>query len=208
MRIDNVNLELEAYLEILALKFLNIVGEEGKYDESLSLANELIDHISKNKNDIFNRIPATGNFGIALHTILANNLINDLAKKVIVRLVSYWTISNHINQESIPLLRFNRATGLYSDRKLFYEMYKKTITSNIYSIDYQVEISTFENTVNMLFMHDLYLIKNDSPYFNQVFNVFEKEFGIPPLGFYTKEYYHDSHKKLMDVIKSGFVKVD
>lgn len=204
---NKINLELEAYLELIALKFLKIVGKEGKYDESMSLVNELTDQILKNSNDIFNSIPATGNYGIALHSILANNLIQDSSKKMMVRLVSYWTISNHIKHDAIPLLRYNRAVGLYSDRKLFYEMYKKIITNNIYTIDYQVQTSTIENTVNMLFIHDLYLIKDDSPHFNEVFNVFEREFGIPSLGFNTNEYYNESHEKLMNVISRGFVNV-
>ena len=45
----NTNFELEAYLELIALRFLKIVGEDGKFDESFSLANELIENISKNK---------------------------------------------------------------------------------------------------------------------------------------------------------------
>ena len=204
----NTNFELEAYLELIALRFLKIVGEDGKFDESFSLANELIENISKNKIDIFNCIPATGNYGIALHSILSNNLINDKSKNLIVRLVSYWTISNHIMHDDIPLLRYNRAVGIYSDRNLFYEIYKKTITSNMYTIDYQAEMSTAENTVNMLLMYDLYLIKDNSSHFNEVFNVFKIEFGVPSLGFNTNEYYNQKHEKMMHIIKSGFVNVN
>jgi hypothetical protein len=78
----NINYELEAYLELISLRFLQIVGEDGKFDESYAIANELIENISKNKIDIFNCIPATGNYGIALHNILIYNLINDRLKKI------------------------------------------------------------------------------------------------------------------------------
>jgi DNA-binding XRE family transcriptional regulator len=202
---NNINLELESYLELIALRFLNIVGEEGHYEESLSLANELIENITKNKNDIFNSIPATGNYGIALHSILSNNLINETSEKLIVRLVSYWAISNHLNHDDIPLLRYNRAIGLYSDRKLFYETYKKTLASETNSMVYQAEISSIENTVNMLFMYDLYLIKDYSTHFNQVFQAFEAEFDIPPFGFNSKNYYTQKNQRLMNVIKNGLL---
>jgi hypothetical protein len=57
----------------------------------------------------------------------------------------------------------------------------------------------------MLIMYDFYLIKDTSSHFNEVFNVFNKELGVPPLGFSTKEYNVKEHEKMMHIIKSQFV---
>ena len=46
------NWELEAKLELIALRFLNIVGEDEKFEESVDLADELINQIMININDI------------------------------------------------------------------------------------------------------------------------------------------------------------
>lgn len=203
---DQNNWELEAKLELIALRFLNIVGEEGKFEESVALADELINQIIINIKDVFNNIPSTGNFGIALHSILSNKIISEPSKKIVVRLISYWAVSNHLKQDDIPLLRFNRAVGLYSDRSIFYELYKKTITGNMYTPDFQIEMSTAENTVDMLFMYDLFVIKDHSAHFNDVFKDLEKEFGTPMFGFNSDEYYTETHEKLMSLIKSNFIK--
>jgi len=202
------NWELEAKLELIALRFLNIVGEDEKFEESVDLADELINQIMININDVFKNIPSTGNFGIALHSILSNKIISEPSKKIIVRLISYWAISNHLKQDDIPLLRYNRAIGLYSDRSIFYELYKKTITGNMFTPDYQIEMSTAENTVDMLFMFDLFLIKDHSAHFNDVFKDLNKEFGTPMFGFNSNNYYIKTHDKLMSLIKSKFIKMD
>lgn len=202
------NWELEAKLELIALRFLNIVGEDEKFEESVDLADELINQIMININDVFKNIPSTGNFGIALHSILSNKIISEPSKKIIVRLISYWAISNHLKQDDIPLLRYNRAIGLYSDRSIFYELYKKTITGNMFTPDYQIEMSTAENTVDMLFMFDLFLIKDHSAHFNDVFKDLNKEFGTPMFGFNSNNYYIETHDKLMSLIKSKFIKMD
>lgn len=205
---DQTNYELEAELEFISLRFLNIVGEDGNLKESLVLADNLINKIMINSNDIFNNIPSTGNFGIALHSILLNNLITDPSKKIIVRLVSYWAISNHLKQDDIPLLRFNRATGLYLDRSIFYELYKKTIIGNMYTPDFQIEMSTSENTIDMLFMYDLFIIKDHSAHFNDVYKDLDKDFGTPVFGFNSNNYYINTHDKLMSIIKSEFIKME
>ena len=202
------NWELEAKLELIALRFLNIVGEDEKFEESVDLADELINQIMININDVFKNIPSTGNFGIALHSILSNKIISEPSKKIIVRLISYWAISNHLKQDDIPLLRYNRAIGLYSDRSIFYELYKKTITGTMFTPDYQIEMSTAENTVDMLFMFDLFLIKDHSAHFNDVFKDLNKEFGTPMSGFNSNNYYIKTHDKLMSLIKSKFIKMD
>ena len=76
----------------------------------------------------------------------------------------------------------------------------------MFTPDYQIDISTVEISLFLLFMFDLFLIKDHSAHFNDVFKDLNKEFGTPMFGFNSNNYYIKTHDKLMSLIKSKFIK--
>jgi hypothetical protein len=120
--------------------------------------------------------------------------------------MSYWALTNHIEHETQTLLIQNRALTMYNSRTLFYKIFKQIIEReyNQFTPTYSITMSTHENTVNQLFIYDLYTIKDKSDLASNLYNEFVKIFGLNASGFYSSKYYSDTHSKIKNFIRSSF----
>lgn len=184
----------EAQLELESLNFLDIVGESSKLSETKRLANILTGKALTQTKQVLG-INASGNYGIALNSIIMNKLTMTEGSLVVAALMSYWALNNHIEHDIRPLLIQNRGLLMYSLRDLFYHIYRKAM-SDIYSphsIVYSVVMSSVENTVNRLITYDFYCVKEDYPIAEELYKEMAGMLGITPANFHLAKYYTDQH---------------
>lgn len=133
-------LEYESKIEDLALNFLKEVDINPKAVVSSGIHLSLI-KIIKDKSEILTKINCLGNLGIALRSILINNMIASLSEDGITIVInSYYSLSKHINDKFMPnhqLLFINRALLIYENIGVF-NMKNKSIEnlSKQYKVDH------------------------------------------------------------------------
>jgi hypothetical protein len=133
-------LEYESKIEDLALNFLKEVDINPQAVVSSGIHLSLI-KIIKDKSEILTKINCLGNLGLALRSILTNNMIAPLSEDGVAIVVnSYYCISKHINDIYMPnhqLLFINRALLIYENIGVF-NMKNKSIEnlSKQYKVDH------------------------------------------------------------------------
>ena len=157
---DTSTLIYEAQLELESLDFLNIVGEPSKLSETRILANILTGKALTQTKQIFS-IKSSGNYGIALYSVCMNKSVTNQGAVVTAAIMSYWALTNHVEQDNLPILVQNRGALMYSFRDLFYKIYQKSIAGKYspYSIDFSVLMSSTEDTINRLIAYDFHTIR-------------------------------------------------
>lgn len=117
----------ESQLETKALQYLSAVNESPNSDQTKLLVRELIALILGQDLTVL-KISSTGNAGIAFKSMLENRQIENQQLQLVITLLSYYLLSNHISNPSFdkhPLLHIARAQLMYGAIDLFKQIYKQ-----------------------------------------------------------------------------------
>jgi hypothetical protein len=117
----------ESQLEAKALQYLSAVNENPNSDQTKLLVRELIALILSQDLTVL-KISSTGNAGIAFKSMLENRLIENQQLQLVLTLLSYYLLTNHITNPSFdkhPLLHIARAQLMYGAIDLFKQIYKQ-----------------------------------------------------------------------------------
>ena len=198
-------LTYEAELEMESLHFLKIVDDPNRISETKSLANVLTGKIFVQANQIL-KIRSSGNYGIALHSILMNQLTMTNTSMVAASLMSYWALSNHIEHDAQHLLIQNRGMLMLSVRDLFCQVHRKALAEefNQFTMSYSNGIITTPNTVDNMIVYDLYCAKQSFPAMASTYSDISISLGISESNFYTADFYSNKHKMMKSTVESSF----
>lgn len=199
---EEIKESYESKLELLSLRFLNIVGDINHRTEALEISKKLLDEIVRNKKHLF-EARNTGNYGMALHSILYNQLTSDANKVVVLYMYSYWALSNHLQNQNHHLIRLNRALLMDRGKSIFAQLYKQAITTsnsyNVHSIDYAVAMNSIDITIEQAILNDLSLCRQSSEIADSVYNAYVSK-GKELKPGYSSNYYDSIHKELVEYI--------
>lgn len=176
----------EGQLELKSLSFLSEIDKNIHSNKTIELMNSIVSDVLDINMNILN-IEATGNVGIALKMMIEFNMINSRHKKFLIILLSYYTLTNHINvphHEKHPLLFINRAQLMAGVLNTFTKIYKDIIDSEEFNIYTTIAKPTPSFDVQCIIISDLYQYRffneNVSGYFQRVLNDYNSKyiFGI------------------------------